>query len=505
MTTSYRLVHWLGVHDLTGWDNCWQLPPAQAGASFRHVLRSWSPTMGLNSVMTQNYYFSANQNAKRLHGVPIYRSPFIYSCCSMYSPHVMSIPYMTNKNRNRRRVVVQPPKQKKQPATPFADAGAIAGSKLGTMFNLPYLKGVGKWLGSGIGQIFGSGDYQIVGNQPGYNVLMNGAQIPKFSTSKQTNIICHREYLGDILGTAGFNNTAYPLNPGMATTFPWLATIAQCYQEYKFHGVIFEFRPLITDFVTNGAPGVVVMATNYNADAAIYNTKQEMENSEYAVSVKPTRELMHGVECATVQTVLPQLYVRSGTPPTGQDLRLYDLGNFQFATQANPVQNLGELWVSYCVEFFKPILPTDVGGNVLSTLTNRGSFSGGSPLGTIQSSISGDLGATFTNTTITWVGQPGNVYLISINWLGTIAALLSWSGYTLSGLTQLSVYNNKTVNAIITPQPGVSTIQVNFTATMRCDNLVPGPVTMTFNAGTVLPTGTTFVTVQVTNYSSEAI
>lgn len=26
--------------------------------------------MGLHGVMTQNYYFSAKQNAKRLHGVP---------------------------------------------------------------------------------------------------------------------------------------------------------------------------------------------------------------------------------------------------------------------------------------------------------------------------------------------------------------------------------------------------------------------------------------------------
>jgi hypothetical protein len=48
---------------------------------------------------------------------------------------------MTKKNKR-----VQPRKQKK--ATPFADAGAIAGQALGQMFRAPYLKGVGKWLGS---------------------------------------------------------------------------------------------------------------------------------------------------------------------------------------------------------------------------------------------------------------------------------------------------------------------------------------------------------------------
>jgi len=69
----------------------------------------------------------------------------------------------------------------------------------------------------------------------------------------------------------------------------------------------------VTDFVTNGAPGVVIMAANYNADAKNYTTKQEMENSEYAVSVKPTRDLIHGIECATdhtIATALHQIWIR---------------------------------------------------------------------------------------------------------------------------------------------------------------------------------------------------
>jgi hypothetical protein len=414
---------------------------------------------------------------------------------------------MTNKNRNRRRVVVnnQPKQKKANKPTPFSDAGAIVGSRLGTMFNAPYLKGVGKWLGSGIGQIFGSGDYQMVGATPGYNVLCNGNQIPKFSTTKQTNIVCHREYLGDIAGTAGFSNTAYPLNPGMPNTFPWLATIAQNYQEYKFHGVIFEFRPLITDFVTNGAPGVVVMATNYNADALPYTTKQEMENSEYAVSVKPTRELIHGVECDTVQTVLPQLYVRSGAPPAGQDLRLYDLGNFQFATQTNPVQNLGELWVSYCVEFFKPILPTDVGGNVLGTLTNRSTFTGASPLGTIQLDISGDLGATFGPGSIAWNSQPGNLYIVTINWFATTPVAIVYPGITLVGLGTNLVFNGKTAGPAFSPNTGVMSNRMCITAVYVSTLTVPGRVQVIIDGTGTFPTAGTVVTITVGSYSSEAI
>lgn len=391
-------------------------------------------------------------------------------------------------------VVQRQKKAKKQ--TPFADAGGIIGERIGNMFNFGHAKGVGRWLGTGIGSIFGSGDYTIMGAEPNYNVLLNGNQIPKFNTQRQTNVICHREYLGDIAGTAGFNNTLYPLNPGMSQTFPWLASIASCYQQYKFHGVIFEFRPLITDFVTSGAPGVVVMATNYNADLPAYTTKQQMENSEYAVSVKPTRELMHGIECATSQTVLSELYVRTGVPTSGQDLRLYDLGSFQFATQSNPVQNLGELWVSYCVEFFKPILPEEVGGEILSSSIVRSSVTPAAPLGTGPVSSLGDLGAVAGSTNLTWLGQPGDRYLVTVNWTGTVAGLMTYPARSYAGLTNQRVQ--------IGPQDLLAgTTSAILSEVYLCTGLNPGLVSVTFGAGGVFPTGTTFANISVTEVSDD--
>jgi hypothetical protein len=275
---------------------------------------------------------------------------------------------MTNKSKQKKANVARPKpksnknqvqqsKPKKKP-TPFSDVGSTLGTAIGSMFGGPGVgRNIGRWLGSGIGSIFGSGDYTMVGSRPSYNVLTNGTQIPKFSSTHATNIVCHREYLGDISGTVSFTNTAYPLNPGMFQTFPWLATQAQGYQEYKFHGLIFEFRPLITDFASTGLPGVIVMSTNYNADVPNYVNKQQMENAEFAVSTKPTMALIHGIECDMQQTILPQRYVRSGTVSSGQDLRLYDYGNFQFATQGNtstPVLvNCGSLIVlNFSNQFF---------------------------------------------------------------------------------------------------------------------------------------------------------
>lgn len=422
----------------------------------------------------------------------------------MNSPYTHEVPNtMANKNKKKSNKLsseavkikqlsdqVKALKMSKPKSKPFSTAGAIAGKSIGSMFGNSALGGgIGRWLGQGIGSIFGSGDYQLAGSAPSYNVLTNGKQIPKFSSTSATNIVCHREYLGDIQGTSAFNNTLYPLNPGINTTFPWLSTIAQNYQEYKFHGIVFEFRPLITDFVTSGAPGVVVMATNYNADSPVYATKQAMENSEFAVSVKPTIGLMHGVECEMAQTILPQRYVRTGPVPAGQDYRLYDYGNFQFATQSNPLQDLGELWVSYCVEFFKPILPITSGGDIRSGHVYRTNAAGLAPLGLGQSFASGSLLLSVNSNSISWNVSPGENYLININWIGTAATILN-PGISLTGLAYLPLYQNDTTGFSFGATNGVSSTYYSI-AILVTSLFDATSATITFGNSGVIPTAST--------------
>lgn len=241
----------------------------------------------------------------------------------------------------------------------------------------------------------------------------------------------------------------------------------------------------MTDFVTGGAPGVVVMATNYNADEPAYTTKQAMENSEYAVSVKPTCNLMHGVECASNQTVLSELYVRPGGLASNLDLKFTDLGNFQFASQGNPVQLLGELWVSYTVEFFKPVLPNDVGGNVQSGSTTRANVAAGVPLGTIQQVITGDLvGFAVTSTTVSWLGQPGNLYLIATNWSGNAAVAITYPTTTFTNCAFQPAFFNDTSAATQSPANGVSSFFMNQNTVVVCNATAPALCTITFAAGT---------------------
>jgi hypothetical protein len=387
-------------------------------------------------------------------------------------------------------------KPKKKKATPFSDAGAIVGQKLGSMFNLPYLGGVGKWLGSGIGQIFGSGDYQMVGLPPNYNVLTSSRQIPKFETSERTNIVCHREYIGDVNGTSAFYNREYRINPGNKEMFPWLSSVAQNYQQYRIHGMIVEFRPLITDYVLDGKPGVVVMATNYNADAPGYRSRIDMENSEYAVSVKPTMPLVHAIECSPAETPITRLYVSEGEPPSNQDYRLYDLGKFQFATQANSVTDtIGELWVSYCIEFFKPVLDTTSAAsneNFAQYLTINGStYTSTYPLG--NGLVDKDwykIGgmATYINGVSFGLNEAkvGEEYNLYITWgLGT-AATVAYPSFTGSRCT-VTVQNPNL--AYYSPTPGfvgATSAQIAVTLVVTADSQ-EGFVGITFGTSSTLP------------------
>jgi len=397
----------------------------------------------------------------------------------------------------------KPKKQQQQPKpkskkTPFGDVGHILGNAIGSMFNMN-LSGPGRWLGTGIGSIFGSGDYTMTGAPPKNNVLVNSAEIPQFSTTRQTNVVCHREYLQDWTGTSSFLNKGFKLNPGDEDTFPWLSSIAQNYQEYKFHGLVFEFKPLITDFVTGGAPGVVIMATNYNSSEPIYTTKQQMENSEFAVSVKPTHNLMHGVECDLSQTPNPIKYVRDGQLTAAEDPKLYDLGVFQFANQGSPAQLLGEIWVSYCVEFFKPIIPETVGGSITSSTRGASVATGANVFGTIQLYNRGSAGITVSGNTLLFNSDPGMYYLIEIQWKSAAPVAIAYPA-TVAPVNSVSAnlfeptISGPTFWFAFGSSNGVNSTNATLSACVRSNQLSPGTSGLSL-AAFVLPADTVEVTV----------
>lgn len=197
--------------------------------------------------------------------------------------------------------------------------------------------------------------------------MFGGMSPPMIQNSIQGGgiLVRHREYIGDIAATNVFTNRNFAINPGLTSSFPWLSQIANAFEQYRFRGLIFEFKSTSADALVSGSnsigQGTVIMATQYNSLSTGFSTKIEMENHEWANSCKPSCSFMHPIECALYQTPNTPLYVRNGAIPPNADERLYDLGNFNLATEGMPVgtdsddnNTIGELWCTFEIEFFKP-------------------------------------------------------------------------------------------------------------------------------------------------------
>ena len=222
----------------------------------------------------------------------------------------------------------------------------------------------------------GQGDYEMLGNDTIRSETGGAAHggIPTFTSSPNIVTISHKEYVTDVFGPEGagmFQNVTYPLNPGLAGTFPWLSQVAANYDEFTLKQCIFTFRSTVTDFVaSNGQVGTVIMATQYNASDPPFISKQDMMEYDLAMSGKCSQSMMHGVECDPRQlSMAVGKYTRAGPPPPGEDLKTYDHGVLNIGVSNIPAQfsnqALGELWVTYTVELRKPKFFVTRGLNIL--------------------------------------------------------------------------------------------------------------------------------------------
>lgn len=248
-----------------------------------------------------------------------------------------------------------------------SDAASTIGRTLGNFVNQGDL---GALAGSQLAKFFGHGDYHLHGNS------LLGGDLTKMSSAKfskdgiRGTRITEREYIGDIVagalvaGSTTFTSSSFELNPTTPTTFPWLSRIANLYDQWEPHGIVFEFVSTSSEY--NGssqALGTVIMATDYDPYDSNFANKQQMENSDYACSSKPAEGLLHGIECAVTERPTRILYTdtANGAPRTS-----YSLGRFQVATQGMSVANvnLGELWISYDITFYKKQLVSSTSSSI---------------------------------------------------------------------------------------------------------------------------------------------
>jgi hypothetical protein len=311
----------------------------------------------------------------------------------------------------------------------------------------------------GFPKIFGKGDYTMS------NTMWNASsQVPVMHSSSESMTLRHREYIGDVVMSGPtFTQTAYPINPGLAATFPYLSSVAECFQQYRFKGLVFEFKSTSAAAITSGtntAMGSIMLAAQYRADALPFINKQQVLNEMWSVDIAPSSCGMLPIECSPEENTLSKQYVRTGGI-AGGDVKMYDLATVYVATQGGQVGQsniVGELWVTYEIELSKPCLASQISPTespnavfVTAATTNALPFNGMVPY-----AANTLLGITVTggNTINFSATMAPGFYSITMYSFGTVAATLAFPAVTFTGSIRLA--NPSAIPAVATT-PGGST------------------------------------------------
>lgn len=263
---------------------------------------------------------------------------------------------------------------------PSSKVGRAAQSGVSAVANdLGVPKSISGALGNAAGwltKLFGFGAYSTynkVKSNSFLNTFGGGTGVSGFITNapptfagsaKQTTIrFRHDEFVADVLSSVAFRKTSYVINAGSNVLFPWGSQVASLYEEYRIHGLVFEYRPTSAAAVgtTSSAMGTVIQATDYDAYDDSFVDKRSMENSMFATSCAPYEGAVHPVECDRTMNPVNLQYIIRGNPPITAlpgDARLDILGTYSIATEGQQVDNtnIGELWVHYDVELSRPML-----------------------------------------------------------------------------------------------------------------------------------------------------
>lgn len=337
------------------------------------------------------------------------------------------------------------------------------GSALGSVIGGPVGSMLGTKAGDWIANLVGAGAYKQ--SEIKYNTSF--ARLPEASVLHSatpamhvigSNIrVAHREYIGEVISSSTANTfkvEKYAINPALRSTFPWLSPIAQQYEAYKMHGIIFEFRSNSGNALnsTNTALGSVVMGASYRSSSITPTNKQQIFNYEWANETVPSKDMIMGIECDPSSLAYKQYFNRGNDAiPEDDSINMYDMANLYVATsgcQGTSVV-LGSLYCSYDVELIHSIDSADIGqwlhqarfGAPNRTITSTNA--GASPfLGAVA--IKDGIGITIlTSDTVSFpLGTVGK-YQISYACVGSSESVGNWT-FTYTNCSAINVYNDGT-------------------------------------------------------------
>lgn len=335
---------------------------------------------------------------------------------------------MRTKQRSKQK---QPVKQ--QEVTRLGQAlrslGGWGGSALGGLIGMPSAGGgVGTDIGAAISRWLGSGDYTVSANSIVNSTLKGTSSIPSMHNNGQSVVIRHKEFVTEVRGSTAFKvQASFDINPGVVSTFPWLAGVAARFQEYKIRGLVWHYVPSSGSAVssTNAALGTVMLQTSYRSNDSPPSNKMEVLNEYWSCESVPSDAFCHPIECDPKENPFNIQYIRTDAVPASDSKLLYDLGQTHLCVSGQQADDtvLGDLWCTYEIELKKPIVDSNVTSSVRSvyslytgTMTSSSFFNGSvTSFGRFEVSANG--------RTITFPPRTTGLFLVSV----TVSATTSFT------------------------------------------------------------------------------
>lgn len=318
--------------------------------------------------------------------------------------------------------------------------------------------------GAKLSKLVGWGDY----GAPVSNQIIDGGMGGGVTVNASDDLtgdiyLSHKEFIGNVTASSTgatpsiFQQTKYPLNAGIQSTFPFLSQLASNFEMFDFQGLIFEYRPTSGENATANSLGKVMMATQYDPDAADWLNSVQLMNYDYSSSTKPSVGMVHGVETANKQQAVNMMYTRTNNETTKSRV-FTDLGNFYVATEGIPftaagTQILGELWVSYRVKLSRAALYQSMLGlnQPLDTFTNNSSVTEIMPVATLKKRVTNAGLFNITSSTAATIVVTGDSRLIAgcFQWVLYMNETVATT--TITNIAIGTLVNISQVNQVLAP------------------------------------------------------
>jgi hypothetical protein len=277
--------------------------------------------------------------------------------------------------------------------------------------------------------------------------------------------IRHKEFITSITGSTAFAvPTSISVNPGLAASFPWLSSVANSWEEYKFHKLDMIY---LTRTGTN-VPGSLLMSPDY--DAADAAPSSEVVASAYQDSAEdaPWKDNVCRLKASSLQGTNPRRITRSGPLAANLDIKMYDAAVIHICTIDGTAVNWGKIWVEYDVELFIPQLPSAGPCPLGGQIDGANTMTAANPFGVAPVVDPTAAGITMNTASVLTFLATGT-YLVVFSYSGTVISATSNVGTNVTVTSNLTTINaaalacTGTFVAVVT-QPG-GTVAMTATAT----------------------------------------